>query len=350
MLKLLRILLASILPLILIFLLGAWYLHSTLNRELTLRGETTYLLPPGTGFSTMVNQLQNQGLIDNAATLKLYGRIYPPAAEIRAGEYRLQQGQTVAQLLARMQAGEVIRHQLTLVEGWTLKQALDYLAKQPLLQGEPLPADENLWRHLGIESPLAPSPEGLFFPDTYDYRRGDTATSVLLRGYRKLRRVLEEEWQGRDAGLPYQSPYEALIMASIIEKETGVARERDAIAGVFLRRLKAGMRLQTDPTVIYGIKDEYDGNLRLAHLKDEANQYNTYRHHGLPPTPIALAGREAIHAAMHPGGGDSLFFVAKGDGTHHFSATLQEHEAAVRRYQLQKRRGDYHSAPQRSDR
>ncbi|AKH69820.1 conserved hypothetical protein, YceG family [Spongiibacter sp. IMCC21906] len=344
MIKVFRVVLAGLLPLILLLLVGAWYLKGNLTTTLKIEDQAAFVLPPGTGFSAMVNQLQSQGLIESGSALKIYGRLYPPAAQIRAGEYRLNEGQTVADALAMMQAGEVVRHQLTLVEGWTLAQVIKYLEQQENLQTQTLAADASLWALLGVKEPLADSPEGLFFPDTYDFHRGDSPASILLRAYRKMLRVLEEEWQARDAGLPYESPHQALVMASIIEKETGVAYERDAIAGVFTRRLAAGMRLQTDPTVIYGLGADYRGNLRLSHLKDDSNPFNTYRHHGLPPTPIALAGREAINAALHPGDGDALFFVAKGDGTHQFSATLKAHEAAVRLYQL-KRRSDYRSAP-----
>jgi UPF0755 protein len=159
-----------------------------------------------------------------------------------------------------------------------------------------------------------------------------------------MQTVLQQEWQGRASGLPYETPYEALIMASIIERETGLVQEREQIAGVFVRRLHKGMRLQTDPTVIYGLGSGYDGNLRRKHLNDVSNPYNSYRHGGLPPTPIALPGRAAIHAALHPAEGDALYFVARGDGGHVFSATLAEHERAVRKYQL-RRRKDYRSSP-----
>jgi len=188
--------------------------------------------------------------------------------------------------------------------------------------------------------------EGLFFPDTYQYHRGMSMLDILSQSHQRLLQVLDEEWQQRAEGLPYSSPYAALIMASLVEKETGVPSERRTIAGVFVRRLKNKMRLQTDPTVIYGLGQSFDGNLRSRHLKDEKNLYNTYRHFGLPPTPIATVGREAIYAALHPEAGKSLYFVAKGDGSHYFSETLAEHNKAVRHYQIEKRRKDYVSSPQ----
>ena len=173
---------------------------------------------------------------------------------------------------------------------------------------------------------------------------GTTDKALLLQAYRRMRRILTEQWRQRQRNLPYDNDYEALIMASIIEKETGVAGERRKIAGVFVRRLLRGMRLQTDPTVIYGLGDSYQGNLTRAHLK-QATPYNTYTINGLPPTPIAMPGRAAIHAALHPKDGKALFFVAKGDGSHHFSETLTEHNKAVRKYQIKKRRTHYQSSP-----
>ncbi|MGJ8687866.1 MAG: endolytic transglycosylase MltG, partial [Spongiibacteraceae bacterium] len=196
-----------------------------------------------------------------------------------------------------------------------------------------------------ISSPLSVSPEGLFFPDSYEYIRGDSNVEILRRSYKRLTDILMDEWQGRDTSVPYSNPYEALIMASIVERETGAPEERAMIAGVFVRRLKMGMRLQTDPTIIYGLGERYDGNLRKSHLLDATNRYNTYQHHGLPPTPIALVGREAIHAALHPADSKNLYFVAKGDGSHRFSATLDAHEAAVREFQINKRKRNYRSAP-----
>lgn len=177
--------------------------------------------------------------------------------------------------------------------------------------------------------------EGLFYPDTYHFPRGTTDVAFLRRSHEALLQVLKEEWQSRDEGLPYQSPYEALIMASLIEKETALASERGQIAGVFVRRLQRGMLLQTDPTVIYAMQESFDGNIRRKDLQIDS-PYNTYVYAGLPPTPIALVGREAIFAAMQPEEGKTLYFVAKGDGSHHFSETLQEHNRAVAKYQLGK--------------
>ncbi len=213
---------------------------------------------------------------------------------------------------------------------------------QKSLNGLP---DPILIERLGVEGN---SLEGWFFPDTYQYTVDMSDADILKAAHRKMQLILDEEWQQRDQNLPYKNAYEALIMASIVEKETGAAEERPAIAGIFVRRLQKGMKLQTDPTVIYGLGDAYKGNLTRKHLLEDT-PYNTYTRTGLPPTPIALPGREAIHAAMHPQQGDSLFFVGKGDGHHYFSATLAEHEKAVRQYQLTRKK-DYHSAPAAANR
>ena len=202
------------------------------------------------------------------------------------------------------------------------------------------PADDRI---LELVAPIG-QPEGFFFPDSYHYARGATDWDIVQRAHAQMRAILEQEWQGRAEDLPYETPYEALIMASIIERETGLPAEREEIAGVFVRRLLLGMRLQTDPTVIYGLGSNFDGNLKRKHLADKGNPYNSYRHSGLPPTPIALPGRADIHAALHPAAGDTLYFVARGDGGHVFSATLAEHEQAVRKYQL-RRKKNYRSSP-----
>ena len=186
--------------------------------------------------------------------------------------------------------------------------------------------------------------EGWLFPDTYNYLGTDTVLDIMLRAHRKMNRVLEQEWAKRAPGLPYKTPYEALIMASIIEKETGLAEERETISGVFVRRLLKGMRLQTDPTVIYGMGDRYDGDIRRRDLR-QLTPYNTYMIKGLPPTPIAMPSGASISAALHPKAGSSLYFVARGDGGHYFSSTLQEHLGAVKKYQLEQRAENYQSAP-----
>jgi UPF0755 protein len=227
--------------------------------------------------------------------------------------------------------GDVIRYTLTIPEGWTFDQMLAAIRTQGKLR-QTLTAtdDEGVMRQLGYPGQ---HPEGRFFPDTYEFVAGTTDTSLLQRAYEEMQRHLEEEWRDRAPGLPLDTPYQALILASIVEKETGNPAERARIAGVFVRRLQKNIRLQTDPTVIYGLGAAFDGNLRRRDLTTDS-PYNTYMRAGLPPTPIALPGLAALHAALHPAAGDELYFVSRGDGSHHFSASLDEHVAAVRNYQL----------------
>jgi UPF0755 protein len=229
-----------------------------------------------------------------------------------------------------------------LVEGHNIKETLKRIASHDKLVQD-LPADINqLMPFLGLKG----HPEGRFFPDTYLFDRNTRASTILVRAQVRLEKILAEQWQKKEEDLPYKSAYEALIMASIIEKETAAADEREKIAGVFVRRLNKRMRLETDPTVIYGLGDRYKGNIRRKHLR-EKTAYNTYRIKGLPPTPISLVGKEAIYAALHPAEGEELFFVAIGNGRHYFSSTLSEHNKAVREYQINKRKksADYRSTP-----
>ena len=295
----------------------------------------------GDSLRIVTNKLHGEGILHTPNLVMLYGRWTGLDQEIKRGEYLLPQRITPEDMLLLLQRGKVIQYQVTLPEGITLARALEILSQQnalePSLEG---PSDPRI---LELTRPH-PIPEGLFFPDSYHYARGATDWQLLQRAHRDMLSVLEQEWQERDQGLPYESAYDALIMASIIERETGLPEEREEIAGVFVRRLQRGMRLQTDPTIIYGLGKDFDGNLRRRHLNDEDNPYNTYRHGGLPPSPIALPGRAAVHAALHPAGGSALYFVARGDGGHVFSATLAEHERAVRKYQLQRRK-NYRSTP-----
>ena len=228
----------------------------------------------------------------------------------------------------------MVLHQFTIVEGWNLRELRAALLADPVLVTTLADvSDADLPARLEID---APSAEGQFLPETYRYARGTTDEEFLRRAHRDLAATLNSLWALRGPDLPLASPYEALTLASIIEKETGVAEERARIAGVFIRRLRLGMRLQTDPTVIYGLGASFDGDIRRRDLRTDT-PYNTYTRHGLPPTPIAMAGEAALKAALHPEPGDALYFVSRRDGTHHFSATLDEHNAAVARYQLRGR-------------
>lgn len=303
----------------------------------------TVTLAPGERLRGVVQSLHDQGVVRYPWLLLAYGRWTGLDEQIKRGEYLIPAGTTAKGLLEILNAGTVIQYQVTLPEGITLQQAIALLSQeQQLEQVLSGPQDKR------IKMLVTPheSAEGLIFPDSYHYEKGATDWQVLQRAHRRMLEVLREEWQAREPTLPYETPYDALIMASIVERETGVPSERRQIAGVFVQRLLKRMRLQTDPTVIYGLGAQFDGNLRRRHLQDDSNLYNTYRHKGLPPTPIALPGRAAINAALHPDKGSALYFVARGDGSHQFSDSLQEHQDAVRKYQLN-RRDNYRSSPEK---
>ncbi|MHA7815096.1 MAG: endolytic transglycosylase MltG [Pseudohaliea sp.] len=304
-------------------------------------GGYTLTVGAGESLSSLSRRLEADGIIKSALLLDLYGRYTGLDARIHRGEYRLTGTLTAADILDQLVRGAVIEYTVTLPEGITLAQALAILGRQePLVTVLEGPRDPRL---LAL-APGRASAEGLFLPETYRYRRGESDWALLQRAHAALEVALADAWRERDPAVPLADPYEALVLASIVERETGVPAERGRIAGVFVRRLQRGMRLQTDPTVIYGLGAAYDGNLRREHLKDDSNPWNTYRHDGLPPTPIALPGREALRAALQPAEGTALYFVARGDGSHVFSDTLEAHRRAVREYQL-KRRADYRSTP-----
>lgn len=304
-----------------------------LDAPLNLRESVVVEIPEGGNLTRFVAGLHDRGVLMHPAVLRLQARFDGVANRVRAGEYQLDPGLTSRQLLAKLLAGEVVQYAITVVEGTTTSGMLDLLRVQPKLQKTLLPgAPSSLMAELSLQFPGADSPEGLFFPDTYHFQLGMSDRDLLLQAHRRMRDILEAEWAMRSPDVPYGNPYEALIMASLIERETGRGDERAAIAGVFVRRLQSGMLLQTDPSVIYGLGQEFDGNLTRAHLR-QPGPYNTYMNRGLPPTPIALPGRAAIHAALHPASGDALYFVARGDGSHQFSATLGEHNRAVRQFQ-----------------
>ena len=320
--------------------LGYGLTQQALEQKLALDQEQLIEVAKGSSPGQELEQLAARNILQGAFWLRLYWRLELKAS-LHSGEYRLTPEMTARDLLGLWQRGEVVQYKLTLVEGWTFKQVREALAAQQALQhlSEDL-SDAQLMERLGY---AGEHPEGRFFPATYNFVRGSTDLDLLRQAYRKMAKVLAAEWAVRAADLPYETPYQALIMASLIEKETGVGHERAAIAGVFVRRLTQGMLLQTDPTVIYGLGARYQGRLTRDHLR-APSAYNTYLLKGLPPTPIAMPGRAALHAALHPASGNSLYFVAKGDGSHEFNATLEAHNKAVRAYQL-KRRADYRSSP-----
>ncbi len=300
----------------------------------------SYMLEPGANLTRVVRDLARQGVIAKPRYLLFHARLQGNANRIGAGEYLIDAGSTPAEFYQQLVDGKVVQHALTIVEGWSFRQMMAALNAHPLIQHTLTDAgDAQIMAAIGH---AGEHPEGRFLPDTWHFPRGISDVEFLRRAYAAMQAYLMQEWQKRDTGLPLKTPYEALILASIVEKETGLASERPAIAGVFIRRLQKRIRLQTDPTVIYGMGERYKGNIRRADLKRDT-PYNTYRHHGLPPTPIALPGRAAIRAALHPAPGDALYFVARGDGSHYFSATLEEHNRAVIKYQLKGRKRSFSS-------
>ena len=320
---------------------SAWKIHSALVQPLNIAQEQLLNVPKGTTPTRTFYRLEANGVIKDAFWLRVYWRFNLAKQPLHSGEYRLQPGMTVESLIDQWKRGEMVQYSLTLVEGWNFHQVRAALAKEEKIE-QTLNglSDSQVMDKIGHAGIF---PEGRFFPDTYRYVRGMSDVELLKTAYDRLDEVLAKEWNQRATDLPYKGPYQALIMASLVEKETGVPQERGQIAGVFVRRMAIGMLLQTDPTVIYGLGDRYNGKLTRAHLK-EATPYNTYMISGLPPTPIAMVGREAIHAALNPVDGSSLYFVARGDGSHVFSDDLDAHNNAVREYQL-KRRADYRSSP-----
>ncbi len=304
--------------------------YHALNQPLSLPAEEIiYQVPERSNLSLLASELKANHYLEDPGFLVLWAR-WKDRTLIQAGEYQLLQGDTALDLLDKLNQGQVMQHRVQLTEGWNFSELRRQLESDTRLLSDTRGLDEaELLDLLDMQTGYL---EGWFFPDTYAVRRGFKVSDLLRRAHQRMQSILAEEWEARAIGLPYVSPEQALIMASIVEKETGLASEREAIAGVFVRRLQLGMRLQTDPTVIYGIKN-FDGNLTRAHLR-EPTPYNTYVNFGLPPTPIAMPGRPALRAALHPEPGDALFFVARRDGSHEFSATLEAHEAAVRLYQL----------------
>ena len=291
----------------------------------------------GASFRGILGQLRQEGVIANDRYSELRWRVLARelgvAGRLHAGEYALPVGITPRQVLLRMAGGEVVQHAFTIVDGWTFRQLRVALANEDgLVQTLSTESDEAIAARLGIEGNR---PEGWFLPETYAWVKGESDFDVLKRAHEAMRSTLDKLWAARAPDARLDTPYEALILASIVEKETGLASERAQIAGVFMRRLKFGMRLQTDPTVIYGIGASYDGNIRRRDLETDT-PYNTYTRDGLPPTPIALPGKAALEAALHPLPGDALYFVGRGDGSHEFSPTLDAHNRAVRKYQLRR--------------
>lgn len=320
-------LLPFILLLLLLAIAGAsllWYQYQGFLGSPLRFEQPGYTLNVKTGdnLRSVLAQLEKQGVSRFDWRWRLLGRLQQPT--IKTGEYLLEDGILPSQLLKLLVSGKVVSYRFTIVEGWTVKQLLAELASDPVLIHNLDPTEDLA----DLDFLSQAHPEGWFLPETYVYVRGDSDIDILKRAYDDMTEALKEAWQERDQGLPYETPEQLLVMASIVEKETSLAGERAKIAGVFVRRLQKNWRLETDPTVIYGIGENFDGDIRRSDLKKDT-PYNTYTRRGLPPTPIALPGKAALRAAAHPAKGEAMFFVANGQGGHTFSVSLEDHNKAV---------------------
>lgn len=320
------------------------YVDHELDKRITVPEEgRIFLIESGSSVRSVIAKLATSGIIETSPIVtRAYGLANRFMGTIKAGEYRLMPDMNLREVLALFRSGKVAERQITFVEGWRFSQWREHLGShdhvKQTLDGHNDFAIMKLLGKAGVH------PEGQFFPDTYHFPAGETDISILRRAHQRMQQILQTEWQRRSAGSLLESSYEVLILASIVEKETGYQPDRPRIARVFINRLELNMRLQSDPTVIYGLDERFDGDLLRVHLKDNS-PYNTYQHRGLPPTPISNPGRPAIRAVVQPAAGDYLYFVAKGDGTSHFSSTLAEHNEAVTRYQKSGRVENYRSVP-----
>ena len=290
-------------------------------------------IPRGAGLRATIRALEKAGINLHRREFELLARGLGKSRDIKAGNYQLTERLTPLALLKKLTRGDVTQAEVRLIEGWNFGQFRAALNASADLRHDTANLDDV--QVLALLKAPEPHPEGLFFPDTYLFARGSSDVAVLRRAYLSMQRHLQAEWEAREQGVPYRTPYDALIMASIIEKETGVAAEREMIAGALVNRLRIGMRLQVDPTIIYGLGDTFDGNLKKKHLLEDG-PYNTYTRAGLPPSPIAMPGFASIRAALHPAKTDALYYVSRGDGSSQFSRNLGEHNRAVTKYQLKR--------------
>jgi len=302
----------------------------SLDEPLKVTAPQRFKVPPGSRFARVVTGLADRGIVPRPRSWVLYARWKGLDTLVKAGEYEIEPGMTPRQLLAKIDSGQVVLHSLTIVDGWRVRDLLSAMRRNPDILMTLRDAPTELMARLGF--PDVPA-EGQFLPETYRFATGTTDLEILRQAHAALSRALDAAWLDRDPSIPLKSPYELLITASIVEKESGLPDELPKIAGLYLHRLRLGMRLQADPTVLYGLGDDHEGDLHSVDLRTDG-PYNTYTRAGLPPTPIALTGLAAIRATAHPEKTDALYFVAsaKGDGSHVFSATLAEHDAAVIRY------------------
>lgn len=320
--------------------IGYYVYIQALSKPLENR-DTKLTIPKGVGISWLANHLEQQRIIDNKYVLRAYVWLNSRDASIKAGEYTLVDIDSVPQLIEKVQQGKVIQYVLTLIEGKTFKEYVQQLKAQKYLASE-LEDMSNAQIMRAVGAP-GQHPEGQFAPQTYFYQKGDSDLDILKQAYKRQTQTISAAWESKAADVQVQTPYQLLIMASIIEKETGAAVERPEISGVFNNRLRIGMKLQTDPTVIYGMGDKYKGNIRRKDLTTDT-EYNTYTRYGLPPTPIAMPGEASIQAAANPVATKALYFVGKGDGTHQFSTNLKDHNSAVVKYQLGGKRKPFSSS------
>ena len=315
---------------------AAWWIDRWWTAPFDLEAPAVLVLESGDTVADLASKIQAAGWLEHTRPLPWIMRFRGDAERLQAGEYSVAPGETLAGLSARLLAGDVVVHSFRIAEGSRIADVLGALgADRRFAQTLGAARPETLLKDLGLEMEpvFGAHGEGWFFPDTDSFIAGDEDRSLLLRAHAKMRTELDAAWGGRAPDLPYGNPYEALIAASLVEKETSRPEDRTHVSQVFAARLKRNMRLQADPTVIYGLGEGFDGNLTRTHLR-QPTPYNTYVHKGLPPTPIALPGRAALAAALHPSGAEYLYFVARGDGSSEFSATLDEHNRAVRKFQL----------------
>lgn len=320
--------------LISVVLVGVWVSYNkALTESVVLSQPKKIVIEKGDNFSKITTILLEKNVAIKPLWFKLFAYQKKVSNKLKAGEYELQEGLTMPEILTKLTEGRSLQYPITFPEGWSFKQVLQQIRNNPHVV-QTLGTDDFKEIMKQVNSKYD-HPEGLFFPDTYLFEKNTTDLALLKKSYKRMQVVLQTEWDKREKDLPIKNAYQALILASIVEKETAAVKERQRISGVFTRRLKTGMLLQTDPTVIYGMGDEYKGNIRRKDLR-KRTPYNTYVIKGLPPTPIAMPGKEAIYAALHPAKGNSVYFVAKGNGTHVFSETLRQHNNAVNKYQRKK--------------
>jgi UPF0755 protein len=309
---------------------GAWYVTTPV---MVAKLPMEFELAPGTSFRAAIDQLEKSGIRVRRYEFELLARALGRVRDLKAGSYELAEPATPLELLDKLTRGDVTQAEIRLIEGWTFAQFRAALDASPDLRHDTAGLDDA--QLLARVQAAETHSEGLFFPDTYLFAKRSSDVAVLRRAYRSMQRHLKADWDARDPSLPYRSPYEALVMASIIEKETGRESERDLIGGALVNRLRIGMRLQVDPTVIYGLGNAFDGNLKKIHLLEDG-PYNTYTRAGLPPTPIAMPGRASLRSALHPAKTDALYYVSRGDGSSQFSRNLTDHNRAVTKYQLKR--------------